>query len=534
MNTISTVSAIGLLTWLLAGPATGQHQQQVPTEAAALIRNPTVLQPAGDPPGHRLMLTPEVLADQPTRLRIDLPRASVVALRRESVRRPTGATWTGWLEGATHTGDVVLTSHRGLVAGRIETPSVSYVLEPIAPGVSRLVEVSERGHGDCAVEATVETLFDTATRPRAELSEPGVVSALSTITILGLYSSGARLGAGGTDQIETILQAGIDLTNTAFANSGINATVELAMAAEIDLTRFGDLSGLEDALVALENDAEIRALRDAARADLVAAIFEGGGGFCGYANAMDDVGPSFAPEAFSISVRGCVLSSLALTHEIGHNLGARHDPPNSDATPETASFPWSFAHATAEFRTVMSVPLSCAGCRLEPYFSNPSVTVPTSAGPIPTGIEGHRDNQRTLNTTAPIAAAFRGPEAVCVADEHSLCLNQNRFRVTVDWRDFAGNDGRGRSVTSSADSGLFWFFEPSNWELMVKVIDACSLTDSFWVFSAATTDVEYTLRVTDTVSGVTTEYANPLGRAAPAITDTSAFSTCDTAGPDGA
>ncbi|MCP3957063.1 MAG: hypothetical protein GY719_04360 [bacterium] len=78
----------------------------------------------------------------------------------------------------------------------------------------------------------------------------------------------------------------------------------------------------------------------------------------------------------------------------------------------------------------------------------------------------------------------------------------------------------------SSDSGLFWFFTPGNWELLVKVLDGCSINDRFWVFAAATTDVEYTLRVTDIETGRVQEYFNPLGRSAAAITDTEAFATC--------
>ncbi|MEE8522333.1 MAG: hypothetical protein V3T72_00245, partial [Thermoanaerobaculia bacterium] len=79
---------------------------------------------------------------------------------------------------------------------------------------------------------------------------------------------------------------------------------------------------------------------------------------------------------------------------------------------------------------------------------------------------------------------------------------------------------------SSQDSGLFWFFDPDNWEMMIKVLDGCGFNDHFWVFASATTNVEYTLRVTDTQTGVMKEYFNPLGNAAPAITDTGAFATC--------
>jgi hypothetical protein len=107
------------------------------------------------------------------------------------------------------------------------------------------------------------------------------------------------------------------------------------------------------------------------------------------------------------------------------------------------------------------------------------------------------------------------------------CVQQGRFQAEVSWRNFDGATGVGTSVSSDAeDSALFWFFQAENWELLVKVIDGCSNNGHFWVFAAATTNVEYTLRVTDTLTGVFQEYVNPLGTASAAITDTAALATC--------
>lgn len=121
------------------------------------------------------------------------------------------------------------------------------------------------------------------------------------------------------------------------------------------------------------------------------------------------------------------------------------------------------------------------------------------------------------------------PNGTCVPSATSLCVQEDRFRVEVDWRDFRGNRGVGTVVPGvrSEDSGLFWFFNPNNWEILIKVLDNCNgSTNRFWVFAAATTNVEYTLRVTDTLTNQTKVYFNPLGRTSPAITDTDAFATC--------
>ena len=62
--------------------------------------------------------------------------------------------------------------------------------------------------------------------------------------------------------------------------------------------------------------------------------------------------------------------------------------------------------------------------------------------------------------------------------------------------------------------------------MLVKVLNGCALNNRYWVFAAATTDVGYTLRVTDTETGRIKTYTNQVGQAAPAITDTDAFATC--------
>ena len=104
-------------------------------------------------------------------------------------------------------------------------------------------------------------------------------------------------------------------------------------------------------------------------------------------------------------------------------------------------------------------------------------------------------------------------------------LQGGRFEVAVDWRDYDDRTGAGRIVPGrdSNDSALFSFFERDNWELMVKVIDGCGFNDHWWVFTAAATDVEYTVTITDTDTGLTWIDVNPLGTAAPAVNDVTAF-----------
>lgn len=120
----------------------------------------------------------------------------------------------------------------------------------------------------------------------------------------------------------------------------------------------------------------------------------------------------------------------------------------------------------------------------------------------------------------------------CLPDDDTLCLNNGRFAVEIEWADFNGNQGPGTAVTNgTVDSGMFWFFDEDNWEVLVKVIDGCIVNDRFWFFAAAPTTVEYSLRVVDTFTGSTTTYRNPARNASPAITDTDAFASCNASAP---
>jgi hypothetical protein len=74
------------------------------------------------------------------------------------------------------------------------------------------------------------------------------------------------------------------------------------------------------------------------------------------------------------------------------------------------------------------------------------------------------------------------------------------------------------------EGGLFWFFGATNPEMLIKIIDGCTVNDQFWVFYAATTNVGFSVVVTDTLTGHQKTYRNPDVTAAPPVQDTAALS----------
>jgi CSLREA domain-containing protein len=114
----------------------------------------------------------------------------------------------------------------------------------------------------------------------------------------------------------------------------------------------------------------------------------------------------------------------------------------------------------------------------------------------------------------------------CVTGGPTLCLSSERFKVTVEWRTGAGATGKGQAVQLTPDTGTFWFFDPANVELTIKVLNGCSLNHRFWVFLSGLTNVQVTVTVTDTATGQTKTYTNPQGQVYKTVLDTSAFATC--------
>jgi hypothetical protein len=98
----------------------------------------------------------------------------------------------------------------------------------------------------------------------------------------------------------------------------------------------------------------------------------------------------------------------------------------------------------------------------------------------------------------------------CTPGPQTLCLLASRFQVTSHWRLPSGG-GLGTAVSEGDQTGAFWFFDPANLELLVKVIDGRALTGHFWFFYGALSNVEYWVRVTDTATGASKRYHNPPG-----------------------
>jgi hypothetical protein len=146
----------------------------------------------------------------------------------------------------------------------------------------------------------------------------------------------------------------------------------------------------------------------------------------------------------------------------------------------------------------------------------------------------------TIGTSPPLDVQVRGTMGIeidqedqttaCIKSDTVLCIENNpgdfRFQLTVDFAHAGGASGSGQASLATlgvANGGSFWFFSQNNPEILVKVLNACSVNNKFWVFVTAGTNVGFNLHVMDTVTSATKTYSNPDNTAAVPVQDTSAF-----------
>ena len=181
------------------------------------------------------------------------------------------------------------------------------------------------------------------------------------VDLLVVYTPAARV-AYGQATLASMIQNAVAMANQAYLNSKVAVTLNLVGLQEISYTE----SGLSNSLDYLRgtNDGKmdsVHQLRNSVGADVVTLVSEDSGG-CGIARVMTTVSNAFAPEAFNVVKTSC-LSQHSLAHEVGHNMGNKHD---RESTTDTGAYPYSygFRRCTSDgtgFRTVMSY--SCTGAK---------------------------------------------------------------------------------------------------------------------------------------------------------------------------
>ena len=617
---------------------------------------PVIVEPVVSEPGvvpYAIDLDVDLVRSAPQRLEVPAPdgRLLVAEMSVFEDRGDGDAMWAGRVVGSDYE-SVVFSVANDHLAGHFGVPGgPKYRISARPDGRGRIEDMSTMTpvpkEEYCPGGVVPDRPGPAAAIEAQHSHEPERVVQASShnhLDMLILYSDAARERYEARDgSVEARLQESIDYLNLVFRNGQLDLVARLVHheQAPASLNTRGDGSTV---LGRFRANQEIRDLRVEHNADLVHLFVTAGtpaapevGDVCGIAWLLGKgaTAASFSPSGYGLTViQGCGDETFA--HEVGHNLGGNHDPPNTDNYEErrdsSAIAPYAFGHTwfspsppnPPDKDTIMSY----GSGEVEPWFSTVRVQPRIDGHAVTLGIAGERENERAIREyTVPIAPHYSdslrggpgpgpdpeppppgsGPTAPgnlthTKTGPTSVRLNwvdrsddETGFEVQVrqaggGWRTHSTHpantttadvtaltpgerydfrvrafNNRGRSASNvvtiavpavqytdcelgeplitfehgytvsmcveylergvgplrkerakdyrldSKESGILYFFDQDNAEVLVKVLDTCVISDYFWVYVAPVTTLAFNLRIDEVGTDRFWEHRNPRG-----------------------
>jgi hypothetical protein len=361
-------------------------------------------------------------------------RLTIRRIRTETIGE-NGSLWFGEIVGKK--GWVTLSAVEDVLVGNIRMGSESYEIRYAGDGIHTVNEIDTSAlPEECTADAS-------DVRAPAPESGPAMFSdPCDVIDIMVVYTSAARLAAGGHAAIRAKIYQGIGDTNATFWLSGLNMRIYPVHIAEINYSESGDVATDRDRLQD-PNDGfmdNVHALRDTYCADEVALIVDTG--TCGIGFIQDpSPNPGFESYAFFVTQDDCLGNTLAFAHELGHTLGGRHDWYVDDAV-GSPTHNHGYVNVAAGFRTIMAYKSKCddsmTTCSQSFVWSHPDYSIMGEPAGVASGTSTSctagnlanplcdADNRKVLMDSACTAANFR---------DRSVCAEVNNVWMKDTWND---------------------------------------------------------------------------------------------------
>lgn len=248
------------------------------------------------------------------------------------------------------------------------------------------------------------------------------VCAATTIDVMVVFTTGAKTAWGGVSQSNAFIATAVTNFNTALTNSGVsNVTINLVYSGEIAYTESGNIS-TDLTRFRTNNDSymdNIHTLRTTYAADICSLITSTPTNTCGLGYVNTNPTNYTGTAGFSVSLYNCAVSNYSLAHEMGHNMGLRHDwYVDTSTTPcshhhgytnRTAITLGTSSVSSQRWRTIMAYNDECAAtgfnCTRINRWANPSVNYNSE----PTGI--------AIGNTNPANEAFAFSRFACAVSQ---------------------------------------------------------------------------------------------------------------------
>jgi peptidyl-Asp metalloendopeptidase len=327
--------------------------------------------------------------------------------------------WHGTLD-ARYYGNASLSFSPHSMYGVIQVDQRIYEILPVADDIVRISEIDQSKYPDEAPPIRKDDRMESRNErmnqyDRHERNEFRILVVLPLPTYT-FVCEGSFIFPNFLPLLEAVYQNHLNKVFNAVIPSGINATLIF------DCINYTPVGGdLSDDLTWVRTDAGVAQLRNRHRADLVSLIVPAGS-YCGRGYENYPVEATDEAYAFSVVKASCAIGNYSFAHELGHNIGMRHDRLADDAfSISTCNYGYIFDFNIwffkAKARSIMAYGSSCNNCpRMGLYSNLASFNVGfIQIGPMgvdcnsaPSAGNYYRANNRQqLIDAAPVVASFR-------------------------------------------------------------------------------------------------------------------------------
>ena len=287
-------------------------------------------------------------------------------------------------------GTATMTVTDGQISGSIRTATQVIRFQALPGGLSAMVTVNLDQMPPEHPEGANEAIGEAYDINEADLRPEGD-TAVADIRILVVATPSAASEIGNLNSFANLSAA---VSNDSFRNSNIAAHFTIAGTAIAQGYDEAGNHSLDLDRLTRKNDGymdDIHGLRDTLKADVV-VLLTVDGSYCGLARQIY----ASASSAFATVFWQCAVDNLSFPHEVGHLMGACHNP---EASNGCSSFVYGqgFINPPKKVRTVMAYPCPGVSC----------VRMPQWARPPEWGNASPSNDARVLQQTAPRVALFR-------------------------------------------------------------------------------------------------------------------------------